>query len=152
VPLTEQLAMEAAAWFRDDPVGQAEFGGFYGAHPRWWALTRSDVGREGFIAVDAITEDSVGFLDTEHVSAGRVDIGMYVRRRYRRQGWGRSIVSAGIDWARAGTAREVVAAVRPDNVASLRCCEAAGLCASRVNDYGETVLTLDLRPASSRRF
>jgi RimJ/RimL family protein N-acetyltransferase len=148
VALTEPLAMEVAAWFGDDPVGQAEFGGFYGAHPRWWRLTRAEVGREGFIAVDAATDDPVGFLDTEHVSAGRVDIGMYVRRRYRRQGWGTSIVSAGIDWARAHTAREVVAAVRPDNVASLRCCEAAGLRASGVNDYGETVLTLDLRLAT----
>lgn len=142
--LTEQLAVEAAGWFDNDPVGQAEFGGFYGMHPRWWDLTRSDPLREGFIAVDPVSDELVGFLDTEQDSNGRLDIGMYVRCRHRRLGWGTSIVLAAICWAKAQDMHQVSAAVRPDNIASLSCCTAAGLQPSHVNSYGETVLTLDL--------
>jgi RimJ/RimL family protein N-acetyltransferase len=145
VALTEELAVQAASWFRGDPVGQAEFGGFYGVHPRWWELVRSDPARMGFIAVTVHEEEQIGFLDTEQGANRHVDVGMYVRRRRRRQGLGTSILLAAIEWALASDLRRVVAAVSPDNLASRRCCEAAGLRDSGVvNEYGETLFALDL--------
>jgi RimJ/RimL family protein N-acetyltransferase len=144
VALTEELAIRAASWFRGDPVGQAEFGGFYGVHPRWWDLARSDPARVGFIAVSGRDEEQVGFLDTEQRADGHVDVGMYVRRERRRQGLGTAILLTAIEWARTNDLGRVIAAVHPDNLASHRCCEAAGLRDSGVNEYGETLFTIDL--------
>jgi RimJ/RimL family protein N-acetyltransferase len=144
VALTEELAVQAASWFHGDTVGQAEFGGFYGVHPRWWELARSDPARTGYIAVTARDAERIGFLDTEQKADGNVDVGIYVRRECRQQGFGTSILLAAAQWATTNELRRIVAAVSPDNVASRRCCEAAGFRDSGVNEYGETLFTFDL--------
>ena len=139
-PLTEALAIEAAAWFEDDEVGQREFGGFYGAHPKWWDLVRGDGERHGWIVRD--DRGPVGFVDFDTREPGHISL--YVRREFRGQGLCPQVLRLAADAARGLGAERVTAAVARTNSASLACCRRAGMAEVGTNEFGETILELRL--------
>src|SRR5437899_889924 len=80
VALTAADAAEVASWFEDDPEGQRQFGGFYGVHPKWWALVQGDAGRLGWTVREG--DEPVGFVDME-INGREGSIAFYVVRHRR---------------------------------------------------------------------
>jgi RimJ/RimL family protein N-acetyltransferase len=139
-PLTEALAVEAAGWFEGDDVGRREFGGFYGAHPKWWDLVRSDDERHGWVVRGDL--GLLGFVDLETSEPGHISL--YVRKEFRGRGLCPEVLRMAPDAARLLGAERVTAAVARTNSASLACCRRAGMVEIGTNEFGETVLELRL--------
>ena len=139
-PLTAALAAEAATWFEGDEVGQLEFGGFSGDHPKWWDLVREEDERHGWIVRRG--RGLLGFVDFEACEPGHISL--YVRREFRGLGLCPQMLRLVADAARDLGAERVTAAVAPANSASLACCRRAGMAEVGTNEFGETVLELRL--------
>ena len=145
-PLTERRAEEAATWFMNDPDGQREFGGFYGAHPKWWDQTQVELDRHAWIAE---LEDGtpVGFLEIGlGADDGEVHLS-YVRAEYRQRGLGTALAGVAVTRARELGVRQLFAAIDPANRASINCCQRAGFTDAGSNSFGETLLVYDLSNA-----
>lgn len=141
-PLNETLAADAAEWFSDDEEGQREFGGFYGVHPKWWQLVRTDGSRHGWIA-HLRDHDALGFVDLELTADNQLSY--YIRREFRGRGLCPALIQAAVAEAKGLGAPNVTAAIRPDHIASLVCCRRAGFVEVGGNSYGEIVLRVALR-------
>lgn len=139
--LTERLAAEAAEWFRNDEEGQREFGGFYGAHPKWWDLVRADEFRHAWIAL--ADHEAIGFIDLELTAENHLSY--YIRREFRRQSLCPPLVQAAVEKAKGLCAPSLTAAIHPENIASLACCRRAGFVEGGVNRYGEVIFRAALR-------
>lgn len=139
-PLTAALAAEAAAWLDGDEVGLREFGGFYGAHPKWWDLVCGADERHGWIVRG--DRGLLGFVDLETCAPGHISL--YVRREFRGLGLCPQVLRLAADAARRLGAERVTAAVAPMNSASLACCRRAGMAEVGTNEFGEAVLELRL--------
>lgn len=108
-----------------------------------WSAGKSAHWCAGFLIVrdiDRLVVGSCCFKDEpQH---GRAAIGYGISPDYRRQGAATDAVSALLTLASAGGAKEVLAEVSPDNLASTKLVRRLGFvdAGSRVDDDGETVV------------
>jgi GNAT superfamily N-acetyltransferase len=126
-----------ASWFANDPDGQREFGGFYGVHPKWWALLQREHGRYGW----TVWRESapIGFVDLE-VEECVGHVSFYVVPTCRGQGLGTTMLKALGGVARPLGANVLSGGIRPENVASLKAALASGGHQIATNEYGEFVI------------
>ena len=122
--LTENDAMMAAGWFLNDAEGQAEFGGFYGSHPKWWRLVRDHRNRSGWTVWR--NGEPIGFADLELCDDGSADLSVYVVPAHRGQGLATAMMRALGPIAGPLGVRRLRGAIRPDNAVSLRAATASG--------------------------
>ena len=133
VALTEDRAEAAAGWFMGDPEGSAEFGGFYGVHPKWWTLVERDEHRRGWIAIESSSE--VGFVDLE-VAGSAANFAIYIMREWRGRGLGTALVGLVADAAVAEGVVRLVGEAAPSNEPSLRAMRTAGFADVGSTDQG----------------
>lgn len=120
--LSYDLAAEIPGWLADDHEGTARLG-FYGRHPAWWNLVVRDPDRHGFIAW--VGESPGGFVDLE-LDGDDAFVAVFVRAELRGRHVGRRVLVLAADEARRFGARVLAGDLESDNVASVRCCAAAG--------------------------
>lgn len=109
IPLGDYLGTEDCAWLWRIRLGQAERDP---AAPSWTA-------RAAWSLPDGPVVGHAGFHGPPDAD-GMVEVGYTVDPRFRRRGYGRAMVRALLDRARAEEqVRRVRAAIAPDNVASL---------------------------------
>ena len=123
-PLTETDAVMAASWFKGDPEGQQEFGGFFGVHPKWWDLVTDDSNRHGWTVW--VDDEPVGFAGAEVGEDGVAGVALYVRKPARRRGLGTAMMRALGSVVRDVGAVRIKGGIRPDNAPSLRAALASG--------------------------
>jgi len=143
VALTAADAAEVASWFEDDPEGQRRFGGFYGVHPKWWALVQ-DAGRLGWTVREG--DEPVGFVDME-INSREGSIAFYVVRHRRHAGLGRTLLRQFGSEARKLGVTALYGGIAPDNEASIRAALAAGARIECTNEHGELILKARLDDA-----
>ncbi len=127
------------------PQTMAAMGGFYGA-----AATRMPplLGPDRELLIVLLGTEPVGFLDldTDRETSDGTDLTYFVVPGHRRRGVGlaalRALVAGRPD-------RRFVAAVRPDNLASLALARAAGFTQTGSDEWGDLVLVHRGPPSSA---
>ena len=139
-PIDTDGLRQVEHWLAADPVGGAIFGGFYGhAVARWTPLLQAP-SRHGWITFD--DEGPIGFIDLE-ILDDEAEITYYVSPPRRRQGLGSATVDEVVRLAAGQGARQIHAAVEPDNLASLATLRSSGFTELGTNEFDEIEFTRD---------
>jgi RimJ/RimL family protein N-acetyltransferase len=141
VPLTADSAESATAWFAGDADGSAEFGGFYGRHPKWWTLVEREEHRHGWIATDDTSE--IGFADLD-IAGSTATFAFYIRREWRGQGSGPVLLGLLASAARASGVLRLVGEATSTNKASLAAMRSAHFVEIGMTDDGYVRMELML--------
>lgn len=121
---------------RSCPRTVAEMGGFYGAATaRVPPLLCDD--REFLIAEQ--DHERIGFVDVDvdHDDPAALTIAYFIAPSFRRRGLGLAVIRS---LASRHPERGIVAAVSPDNAASLSLARSAGFARTSVNEWGDVVM------------